>query len=80
MDEGPARSTDDAAAERTETAAVPVRDWAASVAVIDHLPAVINVADVEPSPLTSVRSGGSTARGSLLVKWTVPLYLASGFP
>src|SRR5262249_61715615 len=50
----------------------PLRPLAASAAVSDWPPAVFSVAVKVPVPLVSVASAGSTAWGSLLLKWTVP--------
>ena len=48
-----------------------------SVAATVWLPAVPRVAEKVPVPFVSLELAGSTARLSLLEKWTVPEYLAT---
>ena len=43
-----------------------------SVAVIVSAPTVRSVTPNAPKPQVRVASAGNTARGSVLVKWTVP--------
>jgi hypothetical protein len=55
-------------------AALPTIElFTVSVAVSVWLPPVWSVALKVPVPFVSVEFAGSVARGSLLVKWTVPL-------
>jgi hypothetical protein len=62
-----------AAAARTVVVPVPATlAVTVSVAVILWPPLVLRVAEKVPTPLVSVASAGSTAAGSVLVKWTVP--------
>jgi hypothetical protein len=49
-----------------------------SVAVMVCVPAVFNVTENVPMPAVNVASAGSVAAPSLLVKCTVPAYVASG--
>ena len=64
-----------AAGSTVMPASVPLsmQPFAVSVAVSDWTPAVLKVAPKLPVPLVRVMLAGSTARASLLVKWTVPL-------
>src|SRR5947199_207804 len=59
---------------------VPVREAVVvSVAVRVRLPAVFSVALNVPTPFVNVPFAGSVAAGSLLVKWTVPVYPVAVF-
>ncbi len=49
-----------------------IEPFAVSAAVSVWLPAVFSVALNVPVPPVNVALAGSTAAGSLLVKWTVP--------
>src|SRR2546430_1479939 len=62
--------------------AVVVKVLAASETVRLWDPARIRVAEKVPWPLTRVESAGmiTPAAVSLLLKWTVPLYVGTGFP
>lgn len=56
---------------------VPVMDAVAvSVAVIVCAPSTLKVAEKVPTPPVSVASAGRVALPSVLVKWTVPEYVA----
>lgn len=51
-----------------------------SVAVTDWFPKVLKVTGKVPAPPVSVVFAGSTAEGSVLVKWTVPVYPVTVLP
>ena len=51
-----------------------------SVAVMVREPAVLNVTARVATPRVNVKSAGSTARPSLLVRWAVPAYVVAVLP